>query len=229
MPILSLNDLRRKFETTWYYYFMQITTLTVGQMGTNCYLVESGEEVGIVDPGDDGEYIIEKIEASGKKPLWVTATHGHFDHVLCVSEVALTYNIPFYISPKDNFLLKQAPGSAEYFTGVKADPLLVEPFPFPEQGTVRVGEERLEIIETPGHTPGGVCFYSRKYKSLIGGDLLFAGGGIGRTDFRYSSVVDLEKSIKKVLKLPENTIVFPGHGEETTVGDLKVQLEGFFR
>ncbi|KKR80605.1 MAG: Metallo-beta-lactamase family protein [Candidatus Daviesbacteria bacterium GW2011_GWA1_41_61] len=209
-------------------FFMKIIPLIVGQLKTNCYLVEASGNVGIIDPGDDGEYIIDQIAKLNLKPFWVAATHGHFDHVLAVSEIALTCKIPFYIHPKDLFLLKQAKNSAEHFTAVKADPLLVEPFPFPEEKTLSLGEEKLEVIETPGHTPGGVCLYSKKDHLLVCGDLLFAGGIVGRTDLRYASFSQLAKSVKKILKLAGRTMVYPGHGGDTTVEELKAQLPETF-
>lgn len=207
---------------------MKVIPLVVGQLQTNCYLVESQGHVGIVDPADDGEYIIEQIAKLNLKPLWVVATHGHFDHVLAVSQIALTLKIPFYINPKDNFLLYQAQNSAQHFTGVQVDPLLIEPFPFPEEKTLSLGEEKLEVIDAPGHTPGGVCLYSKKDRFLICGDLLFAGGVVGRTDFKYASYLNLVKSVKSVLKLGDKTMVYSGHGEPTSIGELKAQLPEIF-
>lgn len=195
---------------------MKIITLPVGQMGTNCYLIEDNGEVGVVDPGDSGDFIIRKIQDMEAKPVWVAATHGHFDHVLAVSELALTLKIPFYLNSKDKFLLEKAKETAEYFLGIPTDPILVEPQDFPSS-SLDVGNVDFTVIETPGHTPGSVCLYSKKEKVLFCGDLIFAGGGVGRTDFKYCSEKDLNDSVKKILKLPEETIVYSGHGEATTI------------
>lgn len=195
---------------------MKIVTLPVGQVGTNCYLVEDNGEVAVVDPGDSGDFIIRKIQDMEVKPVWMATTHGHFDHLLAVTELALTLKIPFYLNSKDKFLLERAKETAEYFLGIPADPVLVEPKSFPDEG-LYVGKVNFEVIETPGHTPGSICLYSKKEKVLFCGDLIFAGGGVGRTDFKYCSEKDLNDSVKKILKLPEETIVYPGHGEKTTI------------
>lgn len=203
---------------------MKILTLPVGQMGTNCYLIEDQGEVGIIDPGDDGDFIIRKITDLEAKPIWVASTHGHFDHVLAVSELCLSFNIPFYLNPKDNFLLKKAKSNAEYFLGFAPDPILVSPLPLISIKDLKLGKLEFKILETPGHTPGSVCLYCKKEKVLFGGDLIFDEGEIGRTDFKYSSKNNLQKSIKKILKLPESTIIYPGHGKELTIKEATKKL-----
>lgn len=199
---------------------MRITTLAVGHLGTNCYLVESKNEVGIIDPGDDGEYIIDIIQRKELNPVWAIATHGHFDHVLAAMEIALTFKIPFYIHAKDEFLLKDAHRSANFFTGTEVEPFVIKADYMEEKDVLKVGDVQFEVIETPGHTPGLVCLYSKTEKVLFCGDLVFAGGGVGRTDFKYSSEKDLWHSIKKISKLPKDTIVYPGHGEKLKINDI---------
>jgi glyoxylase-like metal-dependent hydrolase (beta-lactamase superfamily II) len=203
---------------------MKIDVLEVGSLKTNCYLVSSDGEVGIIDPGDDADYIIREIQKENLTPVWICVTHGHFDHVLAVTELALAFNIPFYMHPEDEFLLDRAKETAEHFTGVYADPVLVKFKDLKEGDTLKIGKETLEVIETPGHTPGGICLYIKSEKALSGGklalfcgDLIFDRGTVGRTDFKYSSCEKLENSVKKVMKLPENTTIYPGHGEKTTV------------
>ncbi|MDO8638666.1 MAG: MBL fold metallo-hydrolase [Candidatus Daviesbacteria bacterium] len=205
---------------------MKILTLPVGQMGTNCYLIESDGEIGIIDPGDDGDFIIRKIIDLGAKPVWVVATHGHFDHVLAVSEICLSLDIPFYLNPQDNFLLEKTQDSAEYFLKIDVDPILIKPLPLSpaSQARLGVGKEEFQVIETPGHSPGGICLYNKKEKVLFSGDLIFARGLVGRTDFKYCSKENLQKSIKKILKLPEDVALYPGHGEESTIGRTTLQL-----
>lgn len=200
---------------------MKINTLEVGSLKTNCYLVSSGNEVGIIDPGDDADLMIRTIQSSGEKPVWIALTHGHFDHVLAVSELCLAFNIPVYVNPKDKFLLERAKESAEHFLGVYADPVLVKPIDLKAGMKLKVREEYLEVIETPGHTPGGISLYSSKNKALFCGDLIFDRGTVGRTDFKYASATELEKSIKKVMKLPEDTVIYPGHSTTTTVSSHK--------
>jgi len=199
---------------------MKIEKLVVGQLQTNCYLVwdEKSREAVIIDPADDADYIIRKIQDFKLKPKLILATHGHFDHVLAVPELKLAYGIPFLMHKADLFLLKRSKETAKYFTGAQADPPLM-PNKFIKEGDlIKFGKEKLKVIETPGHSPGGVSFLSRGI--VFDGDTLFH-QGIGRYDFSYASKEDLFDSIKKLLKLPDKTRVYPGHGEETTVGEEK--------
>jgi len=201
---------------------VRIERLVVGQLQTNCYLVweEKTKEGVIIDPGDDAEYVLNRIKDLEIKPQMILATHGHFDHVLAVFELKMALKIPFLIHQKDLFLLKRADKTADWFTGIKdgfvpsADGFLKE------NKKISFGERtQLKVIETPGHSPGGVAFLSRGV--VFSGDTLFR-QGVGRTDFSYCSQADLIDSIKnKLFKLPDKTIVYPGHGEETTIGEEK--------
>lgn len=200
---------------------MKINTLEVGSLKTNCYLVSSNNEVGIIDPGDDADYVIRTIQSSGVNPVWIALTHGHFDHVLAATELSLAFNIPVYINSEDKFLLERAKETAEHFLGVYADPFLVKTKDLKKGIKLKIGKDHLEIIETPGHTPGGVNLYSKKNKAIFGGDLIFDRGTVGRTDFKYASSEELEKSIKKVMKLPGDTVIYPGHSNPTSVSSHK--------
>ncbi len=201
---------------------MEIERLIVGQLQTNCYLAwdkENGEGI-IIDPGDDAEYILNRIKDLGIKPKVILATHGHFDHVLAVFELKMALKIPFLIHSKDLFLLKRIDKTADYFTGIK-DGLVPSADSFlKENEEISFGRNfQLKVIETPGHSPGGVAFFSRGV--VFSGDTLFK-QGVGRTDFTYCSQSDLINSIKnKLFELPDKTIVYPGHGEETTIGEEK--------
>ena len=204
---------------------MKIERLIVGQLQTNCYLVwdKTTRQGIIIDPGDDAEYILNRIRDLEMKPLYIMATHGHFDHVLAVLELKSALEIPFLINEKDLFLVKRAVGSAKFFTGEK-DGLqpLVDKF-IKENYVISFGEkEQLKVVETPGHSPGGVVFESRGV--VFTGDTLFK-EGVGTTQYSYCSKTDLLSSIKnKLFKLPDETIVYPGHGEETTIGEEKQAL-----
>ena len=201
---------------------MKIIVLRLGQLAANCYLISDPEtkQTLIIDPGDDAEYIINQIKDLEIKPQLILATHGHFDHVLVVFELKLAFKIPFLIHHHDLFLLKRADKTADWFAGIKdgfvpsADGFLKE------SEKISFGQNsQLKVIETPGHSPGGVAFFSRGV--LFSGDTLFK-QGVGRTDFSYCSQSDLINSIKnKLFKLPNETIVYPGHGEETTIGKEK--------
>lgn len=200
---------------------MRIERLVVGQLATNCYLVwdEKTQEAIIIDPGDAADFIIRKIQDFNLKPKLIIVTHGHFDHVLAAAELKLVFQVPFLMNKKDLAILKRMKESTRYFTGIIPDlpPPRVDKF-IKEGDIIKFGKENLKVIETPGHSPGGVALYNRGEGVLFSGDTLFQ-QGVGRTDFSYASEKDLIKSIKKLFKLPPQTKVYPGHGEETTIGE----------
>lgn len=208
---------------------MQIKTLIVGQLKTNCYLVtdDQTKQTLIIDPGDDAGYIIDNITKEKLIPTKIIATHGHFDHLMAVEELRLAYRatsrpkrrdqIPFLIHAKDEFLVKQLPQSAEHFIGVinvltpRANEYLKE------NDKIRIGDITFAVIETPGHTPGSICLHNQTDSTLFVGDLIFAGGSVGRTDFSYSNEKDLQQSIRKILPLPGETKIYSGHGAATNI------------
>jgi len=221
---------------------MIIHTFILGQLQTNCHLVfdQKTKEAVIVDPADSGDFLTQKILELKLKPKFILATHGHFDHVLGSlglklnfqikdpSEVAkgflrgeITGTIPFCISQKDAFLLPLTRKSAFFWT--KVDPQLepAKPDKFLKEGDIiKFGNEELKVMETPGHTPGGLSFYHQKARALFSGDTIFK-NAIGRTDLPYCSQSQLETSIQKLLKLPNSTVIYPGHGQNSTIEEFK--------
>ncbi len=200
-----------------------IITLRVGQLQSNCYLVSfdrlTPKEVPsiIIDPGDDADLIIQTLQENKLKPIAIIATHGHFDHVMAAFELQEAFNIPFYIHFKDRFLLERLSQTASHFLGrnvVAIPPTQIEAI---HNIQLKYTNFKLRIIDTPGHTPGGISIYFPDEKTVFVGDLMFAGGGYGRTDFTYCSQEDLIKSINKIFKLPGQTKILSGHGEPTTV------------
>ena len=199
---------------------IRVLRLPVGQLQTNCYLVIEEDKCIIIDPGDDADYIMRKISDEKVKPTIIIATHGHYDHILSATELKLTYQIPFLMHQDDEFLLKKMRSSAAHFGKIAADPPPKVDKYLREGKKIVSGHLSFDIMHTPGHTPGSVSLYSKKGKSVFVGDLIFAGGGVGRVDFAYSNPVDLKKSAKKILKLPRSTKVYPGHGEVTSIAAL---------
>jgi len=177
-----------------------------------------GKDAIIIDPGDDADYIIRKIQDLKLKPQLIIATHGHFDHVLAVPELKLAFQVPFLMHRADLFLLKRSAETSQFFTGVRGDPPLMPDKFIKEGDIIKFGQEKLKVMETPGHTPGSVCLYATGV--LFSGDTLFA-DGVGRTDFSYASSTQLQKSLQKLSHLPPATRVLPGHGPETTIGEEK--------
>lgn len=201
----------------------EVVPLIVGSLQTNCYLVcdTVTSDTLIVDPGDDADYIERIIQDKGFRPTTLIATHGHFDHILGVTELQLLYRIPFFIHTKDTFLVTNMQPSARHFLRIDVDPRPGIDGELIEGEKITIGKTSLSIIETPGHTPGSICLYEKKEGILFVGDLLFAQGGVGRTDFSYSDKKQLDDSLAKIFQLPDKTIIYPGHGESSTLGEEK--------
>jgi glyoxylase-like metal-dependent hydrolase (beta-lactamase superfamily II) len=193
---------------------LNIKTLVVGPLATNCYIVYdpgSGKAC-VIDPGADPGRIKDMLRREGLKPMLVINTHGHGDHIAGNKALGL----PVYIHRLDGgFLTDPDRNLSRVFmfgiTSPAASRLL-------EEGDViEIGSGSLEVIHTPGHTPGSISL--KCGNAVFTGDALFA-GSIGRTDFEYGDESLLIKSIKeKLLKLGDDTAVYPGHGESSTIGD----------
>jgi hydroxyacylglutathione hydrolase len=199
----------------------------VGQIMTNCYLMrnEDKKELLIIDPGDQADLIAKKVEASGCKPVAILLTHGHFDHVLAVNDLREKYGIPVYAHEKEKKQLHDT--AAEFFPRLgRSGEIAVDEFMSGEPSLELAGF-RIKVYSTPGHTPGGVCYYFEKEGILFSGDTLFC-GSIGRTDFPGGSYKDLIASVeKKLFPLPEDVVVYPGHNNATSIGFEK-QYNPFF-
>jgi glyoxylase-like metal-dependent hydrolase (beta-lactamase superfamily II) len=194
---------------------MKIKSYCLGQLQTNTYLLfdENSFQTAIIDPADDANFIIEEILYNNLKPKYILATHGHFDHVLASWELQLAFDIPFYVSKKDLFLIKNMTKSAGHWLNTKIVEKPPEKISFLEDiKNLSLGENFIEILYTSGHTPGGVCYFVEKEKIVFTGDTLF-NNGIGRTDFKYSRPLEIQKSIKLIKNKFKDFIFFPGHEE----------------
>ncbi len=196
---------------------MKIEPYRVGQMQTNCYFLIIDDRCLIIDPADEASFILEEVVRRKLKLVGLLATHGHFDHVMAAGEIQFTYSVPLYIHKNDQFLLNRINDTAEYFLGFNPYSLPVKETIYTDDHKIKIADYDFQIIYTPGHTPGSCCFYFEEENSLFTGDTLFK-EGIGRYDFSYSDFEDLQRSLKKLFKLPKDTIVYPGHGEQTTIG-----------
>jgi len=204
---------------------MQITRLPLGQLQANCYLVScpKTKEGAIIDPVDSGDFIIQKIQDLGIQPQLIIATHGHFDHVLAALELKLALNLPFALHPADLPLLKKATRSADFWLKTQADPTPPVDRFLKDGDLISFGTQKLKVMETPGHTPGSICLYDQK-QVLLSGDTVFK-KAVGRTDYSYSNRKQMKGSLKKILKLPNTVRILPGHGEATTVGAERRNLD----
>jgi len=199
---------------------LQVEPLIVGPLFSNCYIIyDDKEKLGaVIDPGDDADIILTKVKEMDVEIKYILATHGHFDHIGAVAELKTALGADFLAHQDDFFFIEDGKNAAlRWGVHIQQPP---KPDRFIEDGDkIKIGKFEFKVIHTPGHSPGGVCFlYDR---ILFGGDTLFQ-GSIGRTDFRKGSFEDLKNSIRKRLySLPDDTIVYTGHGPPTTIGDEK--------
>ncbi len=195
--------------------------VVVGALEVNCYIVadEETKEGVIVDPGDNADEIMDFIRKNQINVKYIINTHCHFDHIGGNKKVKEQTNALLALHAQELPLLERAEGSAALW-GFR-----VEPSPPPDillQGGEKllVGNIAIEVIHTPGHSPGGICL--KVNGRVITGDTLFA-GGIGRTDFPGGDAYTLLNSIKeKLFTLPDNTEIYPGHGPSSTIGNEKI-------
>jgi len=195
---------------------MLIRTITVGPFFENCYLVidEKTKEAWIIDPGAEANRIKSEIQKAGVKPVKILLTHAHGDHIAAVDELRDYYKIPVLIHEKDHPLLISAEENLSAAFGMPVSARPAEGFLKAEE-KLTLGSLNFEIVETPGHTPGGITIYGEKM--AFTGDALFA-GSIGRYDFPHSDGKVLFRSLKRLLELPDETVVYSGHGPATTIG-----------
>lgn len=207
---------------------MKIHIYPLGQMQANCYLLEHDGKCLLIDPADSADFILEKIQLMNLDLVGIVATHGHFDHIMAVGEIQLSYpHLSLHIHLKDNSLLARVAETAEHFLGYNPMVMPIRLKAALPIGKFSIDNFAFEVIHTPGHTPGSCCLYFKKEKILFTGDTLFQ-GGIGRYDFSYSDKDELKKSLQKILKLPGETIIYSGHGEESRIEYEQEVLGTFF-
>jgi len=196
---------------------VKIGKITLGGYQTNCYLLykENGDTL-VVDPADKGEYIYQKLKDNGLNVKAILLTHGHFDHIFGVSELKRLTNAKVYAYTEEKELLLDPNLNVSDMVG---RPTAIVPDVLLNDGEeVSVEGFDFRVIHTPGHTQGSACYYFKDEDILISGDTLFM-ESIGRSDLPTGNENKLLLSLNNVLmKLPDNTEVFPGHGPKTTIG-----------
>ncbi len=197
---------------------LKIGKITIGSYQTNCYFAyeEGKHEVLLFDPADKGQQIYEALKEKGFSVVAILLTHGHFDHIWGVEKLKELSGAKVYAFEAEEELCMNPSmnlsASAGRTCSIKPDELLKD------GQSVTISGYTFQAIETPGHTAGSGCFYFEKDKLLISGDTLFE-GSVGRTDFPTGSMSTLVRSIKgKLMPLPEDVKVYPGHGGATTIG-----------
>lgn len=185
---------------------MDIRRIVCGAYAENAYIIDDKY---IVDPGDDFEALFRALPDAQA----IFLTHGHFDHMLAAGELQKAGGAQVYVHPKDAPMLTDAELCAyDAIASRLAMPKEINARDYPDEVC------GFRVLHTPGHTPGSVCLYNEAEKALFSGDTLFR-AGYGRYDLPGGSVRELIGSLDMLLALPEDTVVYPGHGDKTTIGD----------
>lgn len=196
----------------------KIDSRILGMVGTNCYLLCNMDikECVLIDPADSQDEISRMINESGCSLKGILLTHGHFDHIMAADAVRDKYGVKVYASCDEKNTLEQPHINLGEAYGLK---LSVKADVWHKDGEIlKLAGFDIEALHTPGHTEGGSCYYIREIGVIFSGDTLFC-GSVGRTDFPGGSMSEIVRSIKeKVMVLPDDTKVYPGHGEGTSVG-----------
>lgn len=197
---------------------LSVEQYVVGPVQTNCYFAanEDTKELLIIDPGAQADRLADAVKEKGLKPVAVLLTHGHFDHAKAAAELAEQYQIPVYAQVEERDTLFNPALNLSGWDGA-AQAYHADCYVKDEQELDLAGFH-IRVFHTPGHTPGGCCYYFPYQNALFSGDTLFC-MSIGRTDFPKGSASQLIQAIRdKIMKLPDETEVYPGHNETTTVG-----------
>ena len=199
----------------------RIKTCPVGQIGTNCYVLyrkndEEQKKAVIIDPGANGAFLLNKFHELGVVPEAILLTHGHFDHILAITDIKRAFpDTKLYVSELEKELLEDPQINLSVNFG---HPYSAKGDVFIKDGDkLSIADMDFSVIATPGHTAGSVCFWIEDEQVLMSGDTLFL-ESLGRTDLATGSQAEIIKSIKeRLFVLPEDTMVYPGHGEPTTI------------
>ena len=201
---------------------IQVKTFYFNDLRTCCYLLwDETKEAVIVDPGchspNEQARLKKFVAQEGLKIVYMVNTHAHFDHIMGNAFVSAQWGIKTYIHPAELHLLENADTYGRFFH-VEVEKPPVDTLPLSELDPLSFGCSVLQVLETPGHSPGGICLYAPHDGFVITGDTLFA-ENVGRTDLPGGDYEELKRSIRtKLLPLEASVRVLPGHGPETTIG-----------
>lgn len=203
---------------------MEIISLSPTGFASNCFILHSAGEAFVIDPAISEKRILARLEDEGLTLKGILLTHGHFDHIWRVQELRNATGAPLYVHESDAEMLTDSKKNAyatftgRSFTISEADSLLREGDP------LTLGGEKITVLHTPGHTKGSVCYDTGEI--LITGDTLFA-QGFGRYDLYGGDATALRRSLASIAKLPADTVIYPGHGEQARLSNALATIKGF--
>lgn len=196
---------------------MNISSLSLGPLGTNCYIVSKNNEAIIFDPGGEANKVITFLKNNDLTPIAILLTHTHFDHIGAVDQLRTYYNIDVYTHQNESHWLEE-PELNRSFRFIGQEIRTPKPEHILKPGYLSLATFNFEVIHTPGHSPGSVSFVFHNYQFVISGDVLFL-QGVGRTDLPGGDSKELQHSIRnKLYLLPDSFTIYPGHGTKTNIG-----------
>lgn len=200
---------------------LKIGRITLGMCTTNCYFLyrDNEKDIIVIDPADKGQYLYEKFSEKGFVIKGILLTHAHFDHIWGCNELKELSGAPVYAYEEEKVLCEKATANVSAQAG---RPYTVAPDSYvKDKETITIADMTCTVIATPGHTMGSCCYYFEEDGILVSGDTLFQ-ESVGRTDLPTGSMSALIRSIKeRMFVLPDDVKVYPGHGEQTTIGHEK--------
>ncbi len=195
---------------------MKVNTFELGPLQTNTYVLwdETSRESLVIDPADEPDTILDFITQKGLSLRYIFLTHAHFDHVGALPELKEQTGAPVILH-RDELYIYEAARDMAAFWGYEIGPLPEPDRLIQDEEKIELGGNHFQVLHTPGHSPGSVCLYGDGM--VFTGDTIFA-GSVGRTDFEGGDINKLRDSFQRLMQLPPETQVFPGHGPSTTIG-----------
>lgn len=202
---------------------MEILNLYPGSFGSNCYVLLSDGHAAIIDPSANASVILNTIARHNATPDLILLTHGHFDHMLALNELYQKSSLPIYLHASDADFPSDAHKNA-FFYFFHQEQTYPSPTHLLQNGDLlKLGTDTIQVLHTPGHTPGSVCYLCND-QTLFTGDTLFD-GGVGRCDLYGGSATDLKQSLSLLNTLSPSLVIYPGHGRSTTLNDALIKCK----
>jgi hydroxyacylglutathione hydrolase len=196
---------------------INVSTIVSGKWRENCYILSAGADAVVIDPGEDADAILSHLDASGLVVKAILCTHAHYDHIGSVSDLKSRYAAPFYLHSADSKLLRQANLYRKLFGGERMIAIPAVDVDLAALSVLQFPGIDIEVMHTPGHTPGGVAFFTGE--AIFVGDTIFRNRA-GRIDLPGGDKAAIEASLRKLLSSSPDLLVYPGHGEPVRLAEV---------